>query len=356
MQEQLNNIQSTVSDAIARLKIADEEVRATKLREQTLAPDFWNDSDAAQKISQQLAELDKHIEEWRGLEKRISDTVEMVGLDDPSLQNDIQKDIILLEREVAAKQFELQLGGEYDKNNAVISVYAGTGGTDAQDWAQMLLRMYIRYCEQAGWKVEVLSESAGEEAGIKSVTLEVTGRYAYGKLKGEKGVHRLVRLSPFNSDNLRQTSFALVDVAPELDTSAELEIDEKDLRIDVYRSGGNGGQSVNTTDSAVRITHIPTNIVVAIQNERSQLQNKMKAMDVLRGKLTALMISQQKKELKDISGENQSAAWGNQIRSYVLHPYNKVKDHRTDFETSDTKSVLDGDIDDFIEAYLTSQI
>lgn len=356
MNETLKNLQTTVRDAISRLNIVNEEKQAKQLREQTLEPDFWNDSETAGRVSQQLAELDKHIEEWRGLEKRIADAIEMVELGDASLAADIQMDIQALEAEVAAKQFELQLGGEYDKNNAVISVYAGTGGTDAQDWAQMLVRMYVRYCERAGWKVEVLSESPGEEAGIKSVTMEVTGRYAYGKLKGEKGVHRLVRLSPFNSDNLRQTSFALVDVAPELATSSDLEIDEKDLRIDVYRSGGNGGQSVNTTDSAVRITHIPTNIVVAIQNERSQLQNKLKAMDVLRGKLTALMISQQKKELKDITGENQSAAWGNQIRSYVLHPYNKVKDHRTDYETSDTKGVLDGEIDEFIEAYLTSQI
>ncbi len=356
MQERAQKLQSIVHDAISRLHIADEEVQAAELREQTLAPGFWDDSDAAGRVSQQLAELDKHIEEWRGLEQRISDASEMVELGDASLENDIKNDIILLEKEVAARQFELQLGGEYDKNNTVVSMYAGTGGTDAQDWAQMLLRMYIRYCERANWKVEVLSESPGEEAGIKSVTLEVTGRYAYGKLKGEKGVHRLVRLSPFNSDNLRQTSFALVDIAPELETASDLEIDEKDLRIDVYRSGGNGGQSVNTTDSAVRITHIPTNIVVAIQNERSQLQNKMKAMDVLRGKLTALMISQQKKELKDITGENQSAAWGNQIRSYVLHPYNKVKDHRTDYETSDTKGVLDGELDGFIEAYLNSKI
>lgn len=355
MNQQLTTLKTQVTDAISRLHIADEEVQAAKLREQTLAPDFWNDSDVAQTISQQLAELDKHIEEWRDLEKRINDAIEIVELDDASLVNDIQKDIDLLEKEVAAKQFELQLGGEYDKSNAAISIYAGTGGTDAQDWAQMLLRMYTRYCERAGWQVSILSESAGEEAGIKSVTLEVTGRYAYGKLKGEKGVHRLVRLSPFNSDNLRQTSFALVDVAPELEAS-ELSIDEKDLRIDVYRSGGHGGQSVNTTDSAVRITHIPTGIVVAIQNERSQLQNKQKAMAILQGKLTAMMHDQHKKELKDISGENQSAAWGNQIRSYVLHPYNKIKDHRTDYETSDTKGVLDGDIDGFIDAYLQHQI
>jgi peptide chain release factor 2 len=356
MNETLTSIKAIVDDAVTRLKIVDEEAQARELRAKTLEPDFWNDTEAAQRISQQLAELDKHIAEWRGLQQRIIDAQEMVALGDAGLADEIAKDVTAIEHEVKTKQFELQLGGPYDKNNAVVSIYAGTGGTDAQDWAQMLVRMYIRYCEKAGWRVAVLQESPGEEAGIKSVTLEVTGRYAYGKLKGEKGVHRLVRLSPFNSDNLRQTSFALVDVAPELATDTELEIDEKDLRIDVYRSGGNGGQSVNTTDSAVRITHIPTNIVVAIQNERSQLQNKLKAMAVLRGKLTALMLSQQKQELKDITGENQSAAWGNQIRSYVLHPYNKVKDHRTDFETSDTKGVLDGDIDDFIEAYLTSNI
>ncbi len=356
MNERLKTLSLSVTDAITRLKIADEENQAAELREQTLAPDFWNDSESAQKVSQQLAELDKHIEEWRGLENRINDVVEIAELGDPLLENDIKNDISLLEKEVAAKQFELQLGGEHDKNSAILSLYAGTGGTDAQDWTQMLLRMYARYCERAGWQMNILSESPGEEAGIKSVTLEVTGRYAYGKLKGEKGVHRLVRLSPFNSDNLRQTSFALVDVAPELDTVSELEIDEKDLRIDVYRSGGNGGQSVNTTDSAVRITHIPTGIVVAIQNERSQLQNKQKAMAILQGKLTALMLAQHKQELKDISGENQSAAWGNQIRSYVLHPYNKVKDHRTDYEASDTKGVLDGDLDCFIDAYLQQQI
>ncbi len=352
MNQELLTLQSTVADAIDRLDIADDEQQAASLRAQTLSADFWNDPVAAQNISQQLAELDKHIGDWRGLEARIGEALEMEQLNDPGLAEDISKDVVALRAQVDAKLFELQLSGPYDANNAVVSLYAGTGGTDAQDWTQMLLRMYVRYCERSGWKVEVLSESLGEEAGIKSVTIEVRGRYAYGKLKGEKGVHRLVRLSPFNSDNLRQTSFALVDVAPELPATSQLEIDEKDLRIDVYRSGGHGGQSVNTTDSAVRITHLPTGIVVAIQNERSQLQNKLKALEVLRGKLTVLMLAQHKQELKDITGENQSAAWGNQIRSYVLHPYNKVKDHRTDYETSDTKGVLDGELDGFIEAYL----
>ena len=233
-----------------------------------------------------------------------------------------------------------------------MSIYAGAGGTDAQDWAQMLLRMYVRWAEKNGINVQTIDESAGDEAGIKSVTLELSGSFAYGKLKGEHGVHRLVRLSPFNSDNLRQTSFAKVDVMPKVDSPQDLEIDEKDLRIDVFRAGGHGGQSVNTTDSAVRITHIPTNITVAIQNERSQLQNKEVALTILRSRLIQLQLEQHKERLDELKGPNQSAEWGNQIRSYVLHPYKQVKDLRTRYETSDVEGVLDGNLDALINAFL----
>jgi peptide chain release factor 2 len=233
-----------------------------------------------------------------------------------------------------------------------LSIHAGAGGTDAQDWAGMLLRMYVRYAEKAGWSVTTIEESAGDEAGIKSVTIEISGPFAYGKLKGEHGVHRLVRLSPFNADNLRQTSFAKVEIMPKIDRPDEVAIDEKDLKIDVYRSGGHGGQSVNTTDSAVRITHVPTGLVVAIQNERSQLQNRETAMTILRSRLAQLQMEQHAEALSELKGPNQSAEWGNQIRSYVLHPYKQVKDLRTRYETTDPDAVLDGSLDSLINAYL----
>jgi peptide chain release factor 2 len=349
--KQLDELLAKVSDAMERLNIAADAAQVKELEHQSQAPGFWDDAQAAGAVSQQLAALKRHVDEWQELQQEVSDALELakLGEDAAKLYDKAAADF-------AAREFELKLSGPYDKNSAIVSVFAGTGGTDAQDWAEMLLRMYLRYCEKAGWATQILDQSPGEEAGIKSVTVEVTGQFAYGKLKSEKGVHRLVRLSPYNSDNLRQTSFALVDIMPELDTQQELEIDPSELRIDVYRAGGHGGQSVNTTDSAVRITHLPTNTVVAIQNERSQLQNKEKAMQVLKARLTALMLEQQKAEVSQIRGEAQSAAWGNQIRSYVLHPYTKVKDHRTGQETSQAQDVLDGALDPFIDAYLQGQI
>ncbi len=359
---QLKSLLARVQQAILQLDVTSDEVKIAELTKITLEPTFWNDQAKATEISQELAQLTKHVGGWRDLEKTVAEALELVTLSreeenlDESLVAEIASQLEWAEGEFREREFELKLSGPYDKNSSIVSIYAGTGGTDAQDWAEMLLRMYLRYGEKAGFKTAILDQSPGEEAGIKSVTFEVNGSFAYGKLKSEKGVHRLVRLSPYNADNLRQTSFALVDVLPQLDAQHEFEIDPKELRIDVYRSGGHGGQSVNTTDSAVRITHIPTGVVVAIQNERSQLQNKEKAMAILKARLTVLMIEQQKAAVSEIRGETQSAAWGNQIRSYVLHPYTKVKDHRTGAETSQAHEVLEGDIDMFIEAYLQSQI
>ena len=270
---------------------------------------------------------------------------------DDSLAAEVEEQLAVYESSYADLRKTLLFNGEFDSHAAILKLSAGAGGTDAQDWTEMLERMYLRWAEKAGMSVELIERATGEEAGIKNATYSVRGLYAYGKLRGEHGVHRLVRLSPFNSDNLRQTSFALVEAMPEIDAPDEVVIDDKDLKIDVYRSGGHGGQSVNTTDSAVRITHLPTNTVVAIQNERSQLQNKETAMKILRGKLAQMRMEQHAETLADLRA-GESASWGAQIRNYVLHPYTMVKDARTKHETRDAAGVLDGKIDEFIDAYL----
>lgn len=345
-------LQADLAAAFVQLHFHDLEAHKAKLETQMAEPMFWNDAQRAQEVVRQQAKLERRMAPWRDLKKNVDDLAELVELSDESMRQDLQNQISQATSQFTALKDELKLAGPYDDYDVILSVYAGAGGTDAQDWAQMLLRMYVRWAEKSGFALKVIDETVGDEAGIKSVTLELSGDFVYGKLKGEHGVHRLVRLSPFNSDNLRQTSFAKVDVLPKIDRPDDLVIEDKDIRIDVYRAGGHGGQSVNTTDSAVRITHVPTGISVAIQNERSQLQNKEVAMTILRSRLIQQQIEQHKEHLNELKGPNQSAEWGNQIRSYVLHPYKQVKDLRSRYETSDAEGVLNGNLDPIIDAYL----
>jgi peptide chain release factor 2 len=304
-----------------------------------------------------LAELRDEVENWRQLEKRIQDALELASLDDESLRPDIEKEIDQIEAEVARRELSTLLSGPYDKGNALLAINAGAGGTDAQDWAAMLERMYLRWAERRGYQTEILDMTEGEEAGIKSVTIAVNGRYAYGYLRAEKGVHRLVRLSPFDAAHRRHTSFAQVEVLPDIgEDDPEIVINPEDLRIDIFRSSGAGGQNVQKNATAVRLTHIPTGIVVTCQNERSQLQNRENAMRVLRARLLEIKREEQEKQLAELRGEYTKAEWGSQIRSYVLHPYQMVKDHRTEYEVGNAQAVLDGDLDGFIEAYLRTPI
>jgi len=346
------DVQVDIELAARRLDIPKLVAQKEKIDEQVARPDFWNEPQKAQEIVKQQAKLEARIAPWLVLQQDISDVLELLDMNDDSMRSDLagQLDDVLF-RYVDLKE-QLKFAGPYDDHDAIISIYAGAGGTDAQDWASMLQRMYVRWAEANHYKVETVEESPGDEAGMKSVTLELNGEFAYGKLKGEHGVHRLVRQSPFNSAASRETSFAKVDVLPKIDRPEDLVIDDKDLRVDVYRSGGHGGQSVNTTDSAVRITHIPTGIVVAIQNERSQLQNKETAMTILRSKLVQLQIEQHKDKISELKGPDSANEFGSQIRNYVLHPYKQVKDLRSGYETSDPESVLQGNLNPLINAYL----
>lgn len=354
--KQIQELQLAVHDAADKLAITKKTEELIKLNSQTEAPDFWQDNQHAQKIMQQRSSLEQTIQPWQALIAELDDMHELVVTNDESLQDNLNQQFESAKKAFGSLKQDLKFAGPYDNSNAIVGIHAGAGGTDAQDWAQMLLRMYVRWAEKQQFSVKMIDESSGDEAGIKSATFEVLGTHVFGKLKGEHGVHRLVRLSPFNSDNLRQTSFAKVEIMPEIDQPDKIEIDEKDLKIDVYRSGGHGGQSVNTTDSAVRITHLPTNIVVAIQNERSQLQNRETAMTIVRSRLAQLQLEQHAEKISELKGPNEQAAWGNQIRSYVLHPYKQVKDLRTRYETSDPDDVLDGNLDPLIDAYLEFDI
>lgn len=345
-------LKQEIDQAVSRIDLPKLEAEQTDLLEE-IARNDWSDNSRAQHIRKRESNLSARIQPWRKIVDDIADIAELASHNDEAMLADLVKQTDVVDKQFNALKQELRFQGPYDDHDVILGIYAGAGGTDAQDWAEMLLRMYVRWAESHDLHVKTVDQSAGEEAGIKSVTLEISGGgYLYGKLAGEQGVHRLVRLSPFNADNLRQTSFAKVEILPAIEKPDEIEIDENDLKIDVFRAGGHGGQSVNTTDSAVRITHTPTGITVAIQNERSQLQNKETAMTIMRSKLAALQQEQHTENLKDIKGPNQSAEWGNQIRNYVLHPYKQIKDLRSGYESSDPEKVLDGNLDSLINAAL----
>ncbi len=354
MQALKKQIMALLSAVLAAMDTLHIDARAAELAavdEQLADSNVWANIERAQTLSKQSAALRAAIEPWQVLRAQVKDMEELVNLGDESMCMELSGQLAALQSEYDRLQKDLLFQGEFDDHSAIIKLSAGAGGTDAQDWTAMLERMYLRWCEKASMKAELIERNTGEEAGIKSATYSASGPYAYGKLKSEHGVHRLVRLSPFNADNLRQTSFALVEIMPEIDAPNEVVIDDRDLKIDVYRSGGHGGQSVNTTDSAVRVTHLPTNTVVAIQNERSQLQNKETALKILRGKLARMQLEQHAETLAELRA-GESASWGNQIRNYVLHPYTLVKDTRTKYETHDAQGVLNGGLDEFMQAYL----
>ena len=326
------------------------------LEKRSSQPDFWLDQTEAQSAMRQLSELKKAVERWRGLEKKVIDIAEGLELveEEPSLLEDVASEIATIGDHLDEFELELAFSSGYDARNAILSFHAGAGGTESQDWADMLLRMYLRWAERRDYKAEILDVSPGEGAGIKSATIEVIGDYAFGYLKSEHGVHRLVRLSPFDADHARHTSFVLVEVIPEAEADIDISIEPDDLKVDVFRSSGPGGQHMQKTSSAVRLTHLPTGLTVTCQSERSQYQNKEIALKILQARLLQLELTRQAEEKAKLKGNRIAAGWGNQIRSYVLHPYKLVKDHRTDYQVSNTDAVLDGELDGFITAYLRS--
>ena len=338
---------------------AGKQIRLEELETLSADPDFWKDAQAAQKATRERKMIDTALAAWSSLEKKAEDCEVLLELageaeEDPDLEAEMQVTAEEFEAVVQELEFKKMLSGESDTNNAFLSIHAGAGGTEAQDWASMLLRMYLRWAERRGFKSTLIEELEGEEAGIKSSTILVNGEYAYGYLKAEVGIHRLVRISPYDANARRHTSFASVFVYPEVDDNIEVDVDEKDLRVDTYRASGAGGQHINKTSSAIRITHIPTNIVVQCQNERSQHMNRAMAMKMLKARLYEVELKEREKERDKLHADKKQIAWGSQIRSYVMQPYQMVKDHRTDFEMGNVGGVLDGDIDRFIEAYLMS--
>lgn len=338
------------------LKGAAKEI--INLEKEISRPDFWQQKKSAAAINKRYQDLKANLDSWKNLKSEIDDllTLSKIAGADKKLEKEIKKKLSQAENEFSRLDFLMLFSGPHDRQDALISIHAGAGGVDAQDWAEILLRMYLRFCERHNFQTKIIEKSEGSEAGLKRVVLEVNALYAYGWLKSENGVHRLVRISPFDAEKMRHTSFALVEVLPELDWDQTIELKDEDLKIDVMRASGHGGQSVNTTDSAVRITHLPTKIVVRCQNERSQHQNRINALKILKAKLLKYHEERASDQLQKLKGEYQQAEWGNQARSYVMQPYKLVKDHRTNFEIKDIDRVLNGDLDDFVRSYLQQQI
>ena len=353
---QLEDCRAQIAELMARIDIAGKATLADELKTQASDADFWSDPDAARATMRQLAKLNAVVEKWTGIAERIADAVELAELADDDMRDDMENETAQLVDIVAKMAFEAMLSGDYDNEDAIFAIHAGAGGVDAQDWAEMLERMYLRWMEQNGYKAEILDRSGGDEAGLKSVTVSVKGAYAFGYLQSEEGVHRLVRLSPFDSNKRRHTSFAKVELWPDIQSDIQIDIEDRDIRIDTFRASGAGGQHVQKNDTAVRITHLPTGIVVQCQNQRSQAQNRDRAMQILRARLFEMERAKQEAEMAQLKGENVDAGWGNQIRSYVLHPYQMVKDHRTSVEVGNTTAVLDGRLEDFIQAWLRQKI
>lgn len=349
--DKILDLQNRVTDAIKKVRVDEKESELEVLESQTNKADFWNDKNLAAEITQKVEILKKVVLLWRKMENDLAKLNELLSEGGKDFATEIDDKLSEIETELKTHETETYFGGEYDGNDAILSIYSGAGGVDAQDWSEMLLAMYLKFAEKHDFKTKIVSLSPGAEAGLKSVSVEIKGLNAYGYLKSEAGVHRLVRISPYDADKARHTSFSLVEIIPEIEKT-DFELNEKELKIETYRASGHGGQSVNTTDSAVRITHTPTQTVVTCQNERSQLQNKETALKVLKSRLAVLREAERNKAIKIIRGENLSAEWGSQIRSYVLHPYQMVKDHRTNSETSNVQKVLEGDLDQFVEAYL----
>ncbi|MEA3308257.1 MAG: peptide chain release factor 2 [Chloroflexota bacterium] len=352
LETRLETLVSHVRATWAQIAIPDKRAELAALKEKSMAPELWNDPNSARVLMQRLSELQEEVDYWSKLRQEVEGTQELLLIADEDLLPELEAEVTVLERELDRAEFRLMLSGEYDRGSAIFAIHAGAGGTDAQDWTEMLFRMYLRWAEQSGFNVELLDSMPGDEAGLKSATVAMSGKYAYGYLRAERGVHRLVRLSPFDSAHRRHTSFALVEAWPDLGAEVQVDIKPDDLEIDTFRASSAGGQHMQKNETAVRIHHLPSGIVVQCQNERSQTQNRETAMRIIKARLIQQEEDKRRAKIDTLKGERTDMGWGNQIRSYVLHPYRMVKDHRTGYETGNVDGVLDGDLAEFIAAYL----